>query len=361
MAAPDASHAQAAQRSADSAAGSRVSGRAWFRIGLVVAAIWFLISIFPLYFVAVTAFKPPIAVSQGPTYIPFIDFEPTLQAFRDAASGLRGDFVGPVLSSVFVSLAGTALSVFLGTMAAYALVRFEFRIRLLAGVTFAIVSIGGFVVLTEIWNWRVPYALGAVMVVAMAVAVFINRLPLPGPVLGNRDVTFWFVSQRIFPPIVAAFALFLLYAEVGKAGFPLLDTFWGLVLAYTAFGLPFAVWLMRDFLSTVPLEVEEAALVDDIGRFRIFFQIVLPMARPGLIATSMIVLAFIWNEFLFALLLTSGKWQTLPILIAGQNSSRGDEWWAISVAALIAIVPMVIVAGALGRMMRSGLLTGSVK
>jgi multiple sugar transport system permease protein len=160
---------------------------------------------------------------------------------------------------------------------------------------------------------------------------------------------------------VSAFALFLLYSEVNRLGLQLTDSFLGLVLAYTAFGLPFAVWLMRDFLSTVPLEVEEAALVDDIGRFRIFFGIVLPMALPGLIATSMIVLAFVWNEFLFALLLTTGDWQTLPILLAGQQSSRGDEWWAIAVAALISIAPMVVVATVLGRMMRSGLLTGSIK
>lgn len=333
----------------------------WKRLGFLLALAWFFISIFPLYFVAVTAFKPPIAVSHGPTYIPFWDFQPTLQAFRDAASGLRGDFFGPVVSSVMISVVATALSVFLGTMAAYALVRFQFRIRLLSGVIFAIISIGGFAVLSEVFGWRVPHALALVLVLALAGSIYANRLPLPGPVLGNRDVTFWFVSQRIFPPIVSAFALFLLYSEIGKTGVQMLDTFWGMVLAYIAFGMPFAVWLMRDFLDAVPVEVEEAALVDDIGRVRIFFQIVLPMARPGLIATSMIVLAFIWNEFLFALLLTSGKWQTLPILIAGQNSSRGDEWWAISVAALIAIIPMVIVATFLGRMMRSGLLTGSVK
>lgn len=299
-------------------------------------------------------------MSQGPTYIPFVDFQPTLQAFRDAFAGLRGDFWAPIVSSVLVSVTATALSVLLGSMAAYALVRFEFRIRLLAGLAFAVVSIGGFILLNNLWGMRVPYALAAVLVLALLVAVPLNRV-LPGPVLGNNDVTFWFVSQRIFPPIVSAFALFLLYSEVNRLGLQLTDSFLGLVLAYTAFGLPFAVWLMRDFLSTVPLEVEEAALVDDIGRFRIFFGIVLPMALPGLIATSMIVLAFVWNEFLFALLLTTGDWQTLPILLAGQQSSRGDEWWAIAVAALISIAPMIVVATVLGRMMRSGLLTGSIK
>ncbi|MEM1285923.1 MAG: carbohydrate ABC transporter permease [Pseudomonadota bacterium] len=330
-------------------------------LGLGLCLIWLFFSFFPLYWVFVTAFKPPLAVSQGATYIPFIDFQPTLQAFRDALSGIRGDFFGPIASSVMISLVATALSVFLGSMAAYALVRFQFRIRLLSGLTFGVISIGGFVLLNGTFDITVPYALLIVLVLALVASIYVNRLPLPGPVLGNNDVTFWFVSQRMFPPIVSAFALFLLYAEVGRAGLPLLDSFLGMVLAYTAFGLPFAVWLMRDFLSTVPVEVEEAAQVDNIGRIRIFFQIVLPMSLPGLLATSMIVLAFIWNEFLFALLLTTGDWQTLPILIAGQNSSRGDEWWAISVAALIAIVPMVIVAAILGRMMRSGLLSGSIK
>jgi multiple sugar transport system permease protein len=334
--------------------------RGFRRTGLVLALLWFLLSLFPLYFVLVTAFKPPLAVSQGPTYIPFVDFQPTLQAFRDAFAGLRGDFWAPIVSSVLVSVTATALSVLLGSMAAYALVRFEFRIKLLAGVAFAVVSIGGFILLNNVWGMRVPYALAVVLVAALLVAVPLNRV-LPGPTLGNNDVTFWFVSQRIFPPIVSAFALFLLYSEVNRLGLQLTDSFLGLVLAYTAFGLPFAIWLMRDFLSTVPLEVEEAALVDDIGRFRIFFGIVLPMALPGLIATSMIVLAFVWNEFLFALLLTTGDWQTLPILLAGQQSSRGDEWWAIAVAALISIAPMVVVATVLGRMMRSGLLTGSIK
>ena len=331
------------------------------RAGLVLCLVWLFVAAFPLYWVVITAFKPPLAVSRGPTYFPFGDYEPTLQAFRDAFAGLRGDFVGPIVSSILISLTATALSVFFGTMAAYALVRFQFRIRLAAGLAFAVISIGGFVLLDVYTALRVPYALLIVLVVALTVSVWLNGRRLPGPVLGNDDVTFWFVSQRIFPPIVSAFAIYLLFAEMGKIGLPLLDTFGGMVLVYTAFGLPFAVWLMRDFLSTVPLEVEEAAMVDNIGRLRIFFQIVLPMATPGLIATSMIVLAFVWNEFLFALLLTTGDWQTLPILLAGQNSSRGDEWWAISVAALIAIAPMVVVATILGRMMRSGLLSGSIK
>ena len=331
------------------------------RGGLVYCIIWLALFAFPLWWVLVTAFKPPLAVSQGPTYFPFIDFQPTIKAFQVAFSGTRGDFLDAFLNSVFISIASTTLSVFFGSMAAYALVRFQFQVRLLSGLIFAAISIGGFLLLNSVLDLRAPTALGIVMIAALAVCVPLNRLPMPGPVLKNDDVTFWFVSQRMFPPIVAAFALFLLYAETAKAGVPLFDSFAGMTVAYTAFGLPFAIWLMRGFFRTVPVEVEEAALVDNIGRLRIFFQIVLPMSLPGLIATTMIVLAFIWNEFLFALLLTSSKWHTLPMLLAGQNSSRGDEWWAISVATLVSIVPMVIVATLLGRMMRSGLLTGSIK
>ena len=117
---------------------------------------------------SITAFKPPLAVSQGPTYFPFIDYEPTLQAFRDAFAGLRGDFVGPIVSSILISLTATALSVFLGTMAAYALVRFTFRIRLAAGLAFAVLSIGGFVLLDTYTALRVPYALLIVLVVGAA-------------------------------------------------------------------------------------------------------------------------------------------------------------------------------------------------
>ena len=144
-------------------------------------------------------------------------------------------------------------------------------------------------------------------------------------------------------------------------GFKMTDTYFGLTLAYVAFSLPIVIWLMRDFFAGLPVDVEEAALVDNVPSWRIFFGIVLPMSKPGLIATFVITLAFVWNEFLFALFLTNSRWQTLPVLVAGQNSQRGDEWWSISAAALVAIIPMVIIAGFLGRMMRSGLLRGAVK
>ena len=322
---------------------------------------WLLITLFPIYWIFVTSLKSPLAVNAGPTYVPWLDFAPTLDAWRAAFSGDRGDFLGPLMNSVAISLTSAIMALIIGSMAAYALVRFEFRVKLLAAIAFVVIAIGGYVVLVHgLGIGKVP-SLTMCFVLSLSTALFLNTRNLPGPVLGNNDVVFWFVSQRMFPPIVSAFALYLIYAEMGKAGVPLLDSFVGLVLSYTAFALPIVIWLMRDFFAALPVEVEEAALIDNVSRLRIFFQIVVPMSWPGLIATFMITLSFVWNEFLNALLLTTSKWQTLPVWLTGQNSYRGDEWWAIAVAAVISITPMIVVAAALSRFMRSGLAQGAIR
>lgn len=326
-----------------------------------LCSVWFLITLFPLYWTLITSFKTPPAVNQGATYLPFVDFDPTIKPYLDAISGNRGDFVNPFLNSTLIGLSATFFAVLFGSMAAYSLVRFQFRVRLAAGIAFTAIGIGGFLAGTEWLGWSEVHALGASLVVALAASIWLNRLPLPGPVLGNTDVVFWFLSQRMFPPIVTAFALYLLYSELGREGLKALDTYWGMTLTYTAFSLPIVVWLMRDFFEALPVEIEEAALVDNVPRLRIFFQIVVPMALPGLGATALITLGFVWNEFLFALLLTTSDWQTLPIFLSGQNSYRGDEWWAISVAAIIAIAPMMVMAFILARLLRGGLTLGGIR
>lgn len=331
------------------------------QIALIGCLAWLAFTLFPLYWVAITSFKSPVDVVGGPTYLPFVDFQPTLTAWDELFSGIRGEFFRNFWSSMIVALSASAIATLIGTMAAYALVRFSFRVRLASGIAFFAVAMGGYLLGREVFGIGPAKASILAFCVALALSIFINRFRLPGPVLGNDDIAFWFISQRLFPPIVVAFALFLLYTEFGKMGFRLTDTYLGLTLAYISFSLPIIVWLMRDFIAGLPIEVEEAALVDNVPSWRIFFGIILPMSRPGLIATFVITLAFIWNEFLFALFLTNSKWQTLPILIAGQNSQRGDEWWSISAAALVAIIPMIVIAGLLGRLMRSGLLLGAVK
>ncbi len=332
--------------------------RRWPAFLLLV--LWLVFTLFPIYWVFTTALKPPLAVFNGPTYIPWLDFTPSLAAFREVLGGERGNVLSPLWNSTLIGLTATAIATLFGSMAAYALVRFDFRVRLLAGLLFALIGIGGYWGLSSL-GVGIVKAMAMAFGLALTAAILANRLALPGKVLGNADIAFWFVSQRMFPPIVSAFALYLLYAEIGKGGLRALDSFWGITLCYVAFVLPIVVWLMRDFFRNLPVAVEEAALVDNVPRLRIFFEIVLPMARPGLIATFLIALGFVWNEFLFALILTSGEWQTLPIAIAGQNSVRGTEWWAIAAAAAIAITPMMALTAILARLMRSGLILGAVK
>lgn len=323
--------------------------------------LWAFLTLFPLYWVLVTAFKTPPAVVGGPTYLPFIDFEPSLHAWHDILAGIRGEFYTTFRNSTLVGLTSATIATVLGSMAAYALVRFPFRVKLASGLAFFLVALGGYLALHQLWGLARAEALLLAFPVALVAAILVNRLPMPGPVLGNEDILFWFVSQRMFPPIVTAFALYLLYTEVGRLGVRMVDTFWGLTLCYVAFSLPVVIWLMRDFFQALPVEIEEAAMVDNVPSWRIFTGIVVPMSVPGLVATFLITLSSVWNEFLFALFLTTSRWQTLPILVAGQNSQRGDEWWAISAAALIAILPMVVMAGILSRMMRSGLLLGAIR
>lgn len=322
---------------------------------------WVAFTLFPLYWVAITSFKSPTGVVGGPTYLPFIDFTPSLAAWEDLFSGVRGEFRDTFIASTIVGLSAALIATSLGAMAAYALVRFEFRVALASALIFFAVALGGYLLGINHWGLARTEALLHAFAAALILSIASSFVRLPGPVLGNDDIVFWFVSQRMFPPIVTAFALFLMYTEIGRMGWRLIDSYVGLTLAYVAFSLPIVIWLMRDFFAALPLEVEEAAMVDNVPSWRIFFGIVLPMSKPGLIATFMITLAFVWNEFLFALFLTNSRWQTLPILVAGQNSQRGDEWWAISAAALIAIVPMTIMAAALSRLMRSGLLLGAIK
>lgn len=328
---------------------------------LLGCLFWAIFTLFPLYWVAVTSFKTSISVVGGATYIPFVDFEPSLMAWTELLSGERGEFFNNVIASTIIGLSSAVFATIIGAMAAYALVRFPFRVKLASGLVFFLVALAGYLLGSYGLGFSRAASMMMAFVAALVLAMITNRLRVPGPILGNDDIIFWFVSQRMFPPIVTAFALFLMYTEVGRMGFKLVDTYIGMTLAYIAFSLPIVIWLMRDFFAALPMEVEEAAMVDNVPSWRIFLGIVVPMSMPGLVATFMITLAFVWNEFLFALFLTNAKWQTLPILVAGQNSQRGDEWWSVSAAALVAIIPMMIMAALLSRLMRSGLLLGAIK
>jgi multiple sugar transport system permease protein len=141
----------------------------------------------------------------------------------------------------------------------------------------------------------------------------------------------------------------------------LLDTHVALIATYTTVNLPIVVWLMYDFFVAVPKDLEESAQLDGASRFRIFIGIVLPLAKPGLIATGLLVLILAWNEYLLALFLSTVRAQTIPLLVAAQNATRGPQWWYMSVLIIIMIAPVVALTIAIQKYIAKGLLLGAVK
>ena len=174
--------------------------------------------------------------------------------------------------------------------------------------------------------------------------------------LGNNDIAFWLISQRMLPPVAVVIPIYVLFQQLH-----LLDTRTALIITYVAINLPIVIWLMRDYFQTIPLELEECASIDGASRYRIFWTIVLPLAVPGLVATFLFVLVFTWNEYLLALFLSGADAQTMPLTVAAQNNTRGPQWWYMSVLILIMIVPVIAIAIALERFIARGLLVGAVK
>jgi multiple sugar transport system permease protein len=314
--------------------------------------LWAFIVLFPVYWLFVTSFKTPYQVDKGPFYVPFVDFQPTLDAWRYILVELGNDTLRPYRNTVIVGLTSSIIALIVGSAAAYALVRFSYRPRL--GVIGLFVGCAAF--------GFIAAALGAPALIAFpaAIAVFAILAQTIGRrfrrALGNSDIAFWLISQRILPPIAAVVPLYVLFQQVG-----LLDSLLALVITYVAANLPIVVWLMRDFFASLPRELEESAAVDGASVYRIVRSIVLPISVPGLVATFLIVLIFAWNEFLIALVLTSANAQTMPLQVAAQNATRGPQWWAMSVLILIMIAPVVAMAIALERYITRGLLVGALK
>jgi multiple sugar transport system permease protein len=314
---------------------------------------WMLVVLLPLYWLVVTSLKLPIQVAQGPFYIPFVDFQPTLDSWYYILLGdLSNDTLRTYANTLAVAPTSAGLALLFGTAAAYGLVRFEYRPRV-----GAIVSFIGCVVLTIIAiNMSVPWqiAIAASLAIFVLIVLTIGRRFKRS--LGNDDIAFWMISQRMLPPIAVVIPIYILFQRLN-----LLDTRAALVITYVAANLPIVIWLMRDYFQTIPIELEECAAIDGASRYRIFWSIVLPLAVPGLVATFLFVLVFAWNEYLLALFLSGAKAQTLPYVISSQNATRGPQWWNMSVLILIMILPVIGMAIALERYISRGLLVGAVK
>ena len=168
---------------------------------------------------------------------------------------------------------------------------------------------------------------------------------------------FWMISQRILPPIVSIVPIYLMFQQVR-----LLDTHLAQILTYTVVNLPIVVWLMHDFLLTIPTDLDESAQLDGATRIRTFFEIILPLAAPGLAATTLLVLILCWNEYLLSLVLSTTNAQTMPILVAAMNAGeKGVLWWTMAVVIVVMIIPVVLMALVLQRFIARGILLGSIK
>jgi multiple sugar transport system permease protein len=316
-----------------------------------ILALWTLVVLFPLYWVFVTSFKVEVNVDSGPYFIPFVDFQPTLDAWNFMF--LQNNTVGPYLNSIVVTLASSVLALMIGSLAAYALVRIRFQVKLAAIVIFLGLLIATIVAVAA---FQAPWQAA----VAIAVALFILALGTIGrrfkAAVGNNDIEFWMISNRIMPPIVAVLPIYVMFQNIH-----LLDTQFALIATYTGVNLPIVVWLTRDFFAGVPLDLEESAEIDGASKLRVFFTIALPLVRSGLAATFMLVFILAWNEFLLALFLTNAKAQTMPVLVAAQNTTRGPQWWNMSVLIVVMIAPVIVIAAFLQKHIARGLLVGAVK
>jgi len=272
-----------------------------YAIYSLLAIVIAMIFLFPLYWAVSTSLRNPIDTFTVAGFgIPWVNFEPTLENWIDQLA--TAESRRALTNSTMIAVGASLLALLLGTPAAYALARFRFQ--------------------------RIP----------------------------NRDITVWFLSQRVLPPVATVIPFYLVMRAVG-----LLDTHLALILINATFVLPFVVVIVRQTFLDLPVELEEAALVDGAGHFGSFWRIALPLAMPAIAATGLIIFAFAWNEFLFAIALSSKQAITIPVHMAGGVDSRGVQFWFMAVRAMIAMIPPVLIALLAQRFIVQGLTLGAVK
>ncbi len=272
-----------------------------------VLLAWTLWLAFPLYWLVIAAFKTPLAQSQRATYLPFVDFQPTVAAWRNVFGQTGGlDPRTPFANSVAIACGAGIVSLAIGSMAGYALARFQYRV-------------------------------GAI---------------------NNDRISTFLVSQRMFPVAVLAVPFLILYRELN-----LLDTQVGMIIAEIGFGTPFVAWLVRDFFASLPKEIEESALIDGCNRLQVLRHIAFPLGAPGLVAAFILVFIGAWNNYFLALVLTFSNAVTVPLFIQTQAQyvTGVTPWANIAVITLVSVLPPVLAGLLLQRYLTHGLTFGAVK
>ena len=173
---------------------------------------------------------------------------------------------------------------------------------------------------------------------------------------GGENLAMWIISQRMIPPIAVVFPIFLIYVWFG-----MVDTFSGLILLYTAFNLPYVIWMMRGYIADIPLELEESALVDGCTRWQTLWRVVFPMARSGLMATAVFTFVFAWNDFIFALILTRTEVITFPVQLTHYMGGQSNFWAKIAAMSVLGTLPIFVAVTLMQRYLVRGISLGAVK
>ncbi len=173
---------------------------------------------------------------------------------------------------------------------------------------------------------------------------------------GGENLAVWIISQRMMPPVAIVFPLFLLYVYLGWV-----DSYFGLIILYTAFSLPYVIWMMRGYIEDIPLELEESALVDGCTRFEVLWKVVLPMARSGLFATAVFTFIFAWNDVLFALVLTRTEVTTYTVQVTHYFGGQSNFWAKIAAMSVLGTIPVFFTVAVMQRYLVRGISMGAVK
>lgn len=173
---------------------------------------------------------------------------------------------------------------------------------------------------------------------------------------GGENLAVWIISQRMMPPVAIVFPVFLLYVWLGWV-----DSYIGLIILYTAFSLPYVIWMMRGYIEDIPLELEESALVDGHTRWEVLWKVVLPMARSGLFATAVFTFVFSWNDFLFALVLTRTEVTTYTVQVTHYFGGQSNFWAKIAAMSVLGTIPIFIAVATMQRFLVRGISMGAVK
>jgi len=231
--------------------------------------------------------------------IPFINFTPTLGNWTHQLSFPEAHIA--LYNSSIIAVISTALAVVVGLPAAYALARFRFRFP------------------------------------------------------PNKDITIWFISQRVLPPAAAVVPFFVLWNMLG-----IYDTKFGMIIVQTTFIMPFVVVIVRQTFLDLPIELEEAAMVDGATHIGAFLKVAVPLSVPAIAASSLIMFTFVWNDYFFAKILTM-KNLTLPLYSSVSVQNRGVEYWYIGTKTMLSMIVPLILCLLAQRYIVRGLTLGAVK